>query len=201
MDEVIVSPDTRRPTRLPPGQRRGLTVPAGHAGEVPPFDPSSWTLAVFPKPLADRVLTLTWAEFQCLPRAKVFADYHCVSGVSVLDNLWEGVPTRALLGRVRVHEGVRFVMAHAEYGVSTALPLADFFAEDAVLATRHNGEPLPPAAGGPVRLVVPQRYGYKSLMWVRGVELMADDRPGFYELPENGGHHRRGDPWRQERFG
>ena len=91
-------------------------------------------------------------------------------------------------------------MTHADYGFASNLPLADFFADGVLLATRHNGEPLAPGHGGPVRLVVPHLYAYKSVMWVRGIELMTDDRPGFYESPENGGHAMRGDPWAEDRF-
>ena len=199
MDDLVVSPDIRRPNRLPPGQTRVHAQPTGFVGAVPPFDPETWSLAVFPRPLVDRVWSCTWAEFRALRRVKVLADYHCVTGVSRLENLWEGVPTRELLSHVRVHEDARFVMAHADYGFTSNLPLDDFFAEDAVLATHHDGEPIPPERGGPVRLIVPRRYGYKSVMWLRGVELMADDRPGFYESAENGGHHGRGDPWAEER--
>lgn len=200
MEEVFVHPATRRRDRLPPGQTVAPALPRGHAGAVPPFDPATWTLGVFPRPLVDRVWSCSWAEFQTLPRVRVLADYHCVTGRTFLDNLWEGVPTRELLDRVRVHEAARFVMVHADYGFTANLPLADFLADGAVLATGHNGEPLAPDAGGPVRLVVPHLYGYKSVMWVRGIELMTDDRPGFYESPENGRHHGRGDPWAEERY-
>jgi DMSO/TMAO reductase YedYZ molybdopterin-dependent catalytic subunit len=199
MDDVIVSPDARRPHRLPPGQARAPKLAVLHVGEVPPFDPATWDLAVFPVPLVDRVARFTWAEFQRLPRVKVFADVHCVTGWSHLDNLWEGVPTRALLDHVRVADAARFVMVHAEYGFSSNLPADDFFAEDALLATHHNGEPLTPEHGAPVRLVVPRLYAYKSVKWVRGVELMSDDRPGFWEQPENGGYAMRGDPWAEDR--
>ncbi len=196
MDEVIVSTD-----RLPPGQTRVGRLPGGFVGEVPPFDPATWSLSVFPRPLVDRVWTCSWAEFQALPRVKVLADYHGVGGDTFPDNLWEGVPTRELLSHVRPHESARFVMTHADYGFTSNLPLADFFADGVVLATRHNGEPLAAGRGGPVRLVVPHLYGYKSVMWVRGIELMTDDRPGFYESAENGGHAMRGDPWAGERYG
>ncbi len=199
MDELIISPDTRRPDRLPPGQTRVHTLPSGHVGEVPPFDPATWDVAVFPVPLVDRVKRFSWADFLALPRVKVFADLHGVTGWSHLDNLWEGVPTRALLDHVRLHDDARFVTVHADYGFSSNLPLSDFLAADAVLATHHNGEPLTPEQGAPVRLVVPRLYAYKSVKWVRGVELMTDDRPGFYESPENGGHAMRGDPWAEDR--
>src|SRR4051812_5224415 len=113
MDDVVVSPDVRRADRLPPGQTPVPKLPAVHAGEVPPFDPAAWDLAVFPTPLVDRVWSCTWAEFRALPRVTVLADLHCVTGWSHLDNRWEGVPTRELLRHVRLHETARFVMVHA----------------------------------------------------------------------------------------
>ena len=115
-----------------------------------------------------------------------------------------GQPVSGILSHLVRHitpdETARFVMVHAEYGFSSNLPADDFFADDALLATHHNGEPLTPEQGAPVRLVVPRLYAYKSVKWVRGIEFMADDRPGFYESAENGGHALRGDPWSEDRF-
>jgi DMSO/TMAO reductase YedYZ molybdopterin-dependent catalytic subunit len=198
-DDIILSPDTRRPDRLPPGQVRTHKWPVLHAGEVPPFDPARWDFAVFPVPLVDRVVRFGWEQFQALPRVKVFADMHCVTRWSKLDNLWEGVPTRELLKHVAVSPAARFVMVHSEYGFSTNLPVDDFFAEDALFAFAHNGEPLTPDHGYPVRLVVPRLYAWKSAKWVRGVEFMEADRPGYWESYENGGYAMRGDPWSDDR--
>ncbi len=206
-DDPILSPDTRRANRLPPNQRSTRKWPVMTAGEVPPFDPAAWDFALFPVPLVDRVVTFTWPEFCALPRVKVFADMHCVTQWSKLDNLWEGVPTRVLRDHVRIGPEARFVMVHCEYGFTTNLPIDDFFAADALFALTHNGQPLDPDHGHPVRLVVPQLYAWKSAKWVRGVEFLADDRPGFWESAEHGGYHMRGDPWQGgpdgdgERFG
>ena len=203
-DEPIISPDTRRGERVPPGQRRTHKFPVLHEGPVPPFDPATWDFAAFPVPLVAAVVRLTWAEFQARPQSKVYADMHCVTRWTKLDNLWEGVRTRDLLPLLSIAPEAKFVMVHAEYGYSTNLPLADFFADDAVLATRHNGEPLTPDHGAPLRLVVPRLYAWKSAKWVRGVEFMAEDRPGYWESERNGGFHMRGDPWAGadgERFG
>ena len=194
--DVIVSSDTRRPDRLPPGHTRVHALPVEHVGEVPPFDPTTWDLAVFPVPLVDRVRRFTGAEFGNLPRVRVLADCHGAAGWTHLDNLWEGVPTTELLNHVRLHEDVRFVMVHADYGFCSNLSVADFFAPDALLATHHNGEPLTPEHGAPVRLVVPRLVASKSVKWVRGIEFMAADRPGFLEA---GGHPMRGDPWAADR--
>jgi DMSO/TMAO reductase YedYZ molybdopterin-dependent catalytic subunit len=194
-DEPIISPDTRRADRLPPGQTAGAGRPGQHAGPVSPFDPAAWDLTVFPVPLVDRVVRFTWAEFAALPRARVFADLHSARGWSRLDNLWEGVPTRELLRHVTPAPAARFVMVHAEYGYSANLPLDDFLAADSLFALAHDGRPLAPEAGHPVRLVVPRLFSWKSVKWVRGIEFMSDDRPGFHEAADNGGRPMRGDPW------
>jgi DMSO/TMAO reductase YedYZ molybdopterin-dependent catalytic subunit len=194
-DDAVISPDTRRSERLPPRQVLTRKWPVLHAGEVPPFDPNGWDFAVFPVPLVDQVKRFTWAEFAALPRVKVFADMHCVTRWSKLDNLWEGVPTRELLKHVTVSPAAKFVMVHCEHGFSTNLPVDDFFGDDCLFAVRHNGADLTPDHGYPVRLVVPRLYAWKSAKWVRGIEFMAADRPGFWESWEHGGYHMRGDPW------
>ena len=199
-DGAIISPDTRRDQRLPPRQALTRKWPVLHAGEVPPFDPATWDFTVFPIPLVNTVRRFTWAEFAALPRVRVFADMHCVTRWSKLDNLWEGVATRELLDHVTVSPRAKFVMVHCEYGFSTNLPVEDFFADDCLFALRHNGQDLTPEHGHPVRLVVPRLYAWKSAKWVRGVEFMEADRPGFWESWEHGGYHMRGDPWTEERF-
>lgn len=194
-DDAVISPDTRRANRLPPGQVQTHKWPVLHEGPVPAFDPATWTFGVFPVPLVDRVVSFTWEQFLTLPRVKVFADMHCVTRWSKLDNLWEGIPTRALLDHVTPAPEAKFVMVHSEYGYSTNLPIEDFFADDALFALKHDGQDLAPNHGYPVRLVVPRLYAWKSAKWVRGVEFMTDDRPGFWEETRNGSYHMRGDPW------
>ena len=197
--EQIESPDTARPERLPPGQRLTTRLPVLHEGDVPAFDPTSWDLAFFPVPILGELLRFGWAEFDALPKVTVHADMHCVTGWSHLDNFWHGVSTRGLLPRLKLTDAAKFVMVHCEGGYSTNLPLADFFAEDVLLATGRNGETLTPDHGFPVRLVVPRLYSWKSAKWVRGVEFLAEDRSGYWERAENGGYHMRGDPWAEER--
>ena len=199
-DDAIISPDTRRAERLPPRQVLTRKWPVLHAGSVPPFHPQKWDFTVFPIPLVDKVKRWTWAEFTALPRVKVFADMHCVTRWSKLDNLWEGVATRELRNHVAVSAKATHVMIHCEYGFTTNLPVADFFADDCLFATRHNGDDLSPDHGYPLRLVVPRLYAWKSAKWVRGVEFLEADRPGFWESGEHGGYHMRGDPWAEERF-
>ena len=199
MSNAVISEDTRRMDRIPPRQVQTFKWPVLHAGEVPPFDPNTWDVTIFPKPLVSELKTFTWKQFTSLPQGKVFADMHCVTRWSKLDNLWEGVPTKELLKHVTISPTAKFVMVHCEYGFSTNLPIDDFFHDDCLFALKHNGQPLTPDHGFPVRLVVPKLYAWKSAKWVRGIEFMEEDRPGFWEEWRNGGYHMRGDPWTEER--
>src|SRR5947209_20444612 len=139
-------------------------------------------------------------SFIALPRVEVLADMHCVTRWSKLDNVWDGVSTRTVLSKVKVLPEATYVMVHCEQGYTTNLLLDDFLGEDCLFAWKHNGQPLEPDHGYPLRLVVPRRYAWKSAKWVRGIELMDRDRPGFWEEWEHGGYHMRGDPWEEQRF-
>lgn len=122
---------------------------------------------------------------------------HCVTGWSKLDNLWEGVSTAEVRQLVAILPQARFVMVHSEGGFSTNLSLDDFFQPDVLFAMKHDGEPLQPEHGYPLRLVVPRLYLWKSAKWVLGVEFMDRDKPGFWESV---GYHNHGDPWKEERY-
>ena len=196
--DVVISPDTRRGERIPPGQSRTRKWPVLDASGPPPMDLAKWRFRV--AGLVGKGAEWSWEEFQKLPRVRVFADFHCVTRWSRLGNLWEGVPTRELL---RLAGGAapeaRYVMAYAyDRGWTTNLPLEHFLAEDALVATLHDGAPISAEHGGPARLIVPRLYAWKSAKWVAGVELRKDDHPGFWEA---NGYHMRGDPWEEERFG
>jgi len=193
---IIVSPDTLREKRLPPGQTRTRKWPILHYGHVPTIARDRWRLEIFG--LVENPLTFTWLEFQSLPRVSVYADFHCVTRWSRLDNVWEGVAVREIMDRAGVKGDAKFVVAHGyDSGWTTNLPLADFLADDALFADRHDGEPLTPNHGGPCRLIVPRLYAWKSAKWLRAIELVAHDRPGYWE---QGGYHNHGDPWTEERF-
>lgn len=181
--------------RLPPGQSLTVKWPVLDTGVVPRFDPDTWRFRV--TGLVRKPLTLTWDEFSALPRATRHSDIHCVTRWSKLDNDWEGVSAGAVLDLVDVDPAARFVMVRAP-GYEANLPLKELRNEDVLFAFSHDGEPLAPAHGGPLRLVVPKRYFWKSVKWVNGLELMAEDRPGYWE---ERGYHNEGDPWREERFG
>lgn len=195
---TIVSADTHRAQRIPPGQSRTLKWPVLDASGPPRIDQASWKLEI--DGLVNQKLSFTWAEFQKLPRVKVFADFHCVTRWSRLGNIWEGVSTRTLL---HVAGGAKpeakFVVAHGyDHGWTTNLPLAEFLAEDALVAFRHDGEDLTLEHGAPARLMVPKLYAWKSAKWLGAIELVEHDKPGFWE---RNGYHNNGDPWREERFG
>ncbi len=191
----VISPDTRREVRIPPGQVKTKKWPVLHAGKTPAVDLATWDLRLFG--LVEAPKSFTWDEFRALPSARVFADMHCVTRWSLLDNTWEGVLVSEVMKHVKIRDDVRFVLVHAEHGFTTNLPLADFLGEDCLFAWSRNGQPLPADHGWPLRLVVPRLYAWKSAKWVRGVEFLDKDALGFWE--ENG-YHTHGDPWIQERF-
>jgi DMSO/TMAO reductase YedYZ molybdopterin-dependent catalytic subunit len=199
-DEPIISEDTKRTNRIPPHQILTRKWPVLHVGVTPKANLEKWDFTIFPVPFVPAVKRFSWADFEALPRTKVFGDMHCVTRWSMLDNLWEGVATRELLNHITPSAEAKFVMIHCEQGWTTNLPIADFFSEDALFATHRNGELISPDHGYPLRLVIPKLYAWKSAKWVRGIEFMAEDRPGFWESWVNGGYHLRGDPWVEQRF-
>jgi DMSO/TMAO reductase YedYZ molybdopterin-dependent catalytic subunit len=194
---IIVSADVLRPRRLPPGQRRTEKWPVLDASGPPRLDLRSWRLCV--DGLVAQPQQWRWEEFASLPRVRVYADFHCVTNWSRLGNLWEGVSTHELLARCGGPlPGARYVLVQAyDSGWTTNLPLEDFLGEDALVATHHDGQPLTPEHGGPARLVVPRLYGWKSAKWIARIQLVREDRAGFWETK---GYHMRGDPWKEERY-
>jgi DMSO/TMAO reductase YedYZ molybdopterin-dependent catalytic subunit len=194
-ENVIESPDTKRKDRVPPGQRLVNEWPVLHAGSVQRIDTKEWRFRLFGR--VARETELTFADFTALPRVKVHSDIHCVTTWSLLDNLWEGVSAFTVRDLCPPLPSARFVIVHAAGGWTTNLPLADFLQEDVLFALSHNGRPISPEHGAPVRLVVPRLYFWKSAKWVTGVEYSDEDRPGFWERR---GYHNRGDPWTEERY-
>jgi DMSO/TMAO reductase YedYZ molybdopterin-dependent catalytic subunit len=197
-NDSIVSPDTRRAHRIPPGQSQTHKWPVLDAAGPPDIDLAHWRLEL--TGLVQRPLSWSWDEFLALPRVKVFSDFHCVTRWSRLNNHWEGVSTRVLLEHAgTLQPQARFVIAHGyDYGWTTNVPLDLFLSEDALVATHHDGQPLTLEHGGPARLVIPQLYAWKSAKWLAALEFLAEDRAGFWE---RNGYHMNGDPWKEERFG
>jgi DMSO/TMAO reductase YedYZ molybdopterin-dependent catalytic subunit len=182
--------------RLPPGQYLTEKWPVLHYGNVPRVDLSSWTLTLSGLVTAPR--TLSYEEFKKLPRRIVKADVHCVTRWSILDSEWEGVPISEIVKLVDLQPEATHVMAHAEHGFTSNLSLDDLLRDENMLVDTRNGEPISVDHGWPLRLFVPHLYFWKSAKWVRGLEFMAGDRPGFWE---QFGYHMRGDPWAEERYG
>jgi DMSO/TMAO reductase YedYZ molybdopterin-dependent catalytic subunit len=146
----------------------------------------------------ERPFEVSWTEFGALPQRDVLCDIHCVTTWSRYDNTFSGVPVTLLLERAGVRRTATHVLVHAEENYTTNLPLPDLARDANLIATHHDSEPLLPEHGGPARLVVPHLYFWKSAKWVRGLELMDGDWPGFWE---QNGYHMRGDPWQDERYG
>ncbi|CAB1128644.1 Uncharacterized oxidoreductase YuiH [Candidatus Hydrogenisulfobacillus filiaventi] len=184
------------PDRIPPHQTVTSGFPVLHAGSVPRMPgPRDWRFAI--RGLVRRPRILTWEDMLALPRVRITADIHCVTGWSKLDVTWEGVPTRAVHALAGADPRACCVMVHGANDFSANLTLEDFLAPGCLFAIAVDGRPLSPEHGGPMRLVVPQLYFWKSAKWVTGLEYLAEERPGFWE---ERGYHLHGDPWKEERY-
>ena len=181
--------------RLPPGQSLTLKWPVLQYGSVPSFDPARWGFRA--DGLVGHPLRLSWEEFSRLPRIQLTRDFHCVTRWSRFDNLWSGVAFREILLRSQPEASARHVLAYGEQGYTANIPLADLDRDDVLLATHHDGQPLSPEHGYPVRLIVPHLYAWKSVKWLRRLEFLDRDVPGFWE---QNGYHMYGDPWKEQRF-
>jgi DMSO/TMAO reductase YedYZ molybdopterin-dependent catalytic subunit len=183
------------PSRLPPGQYLTEKWPVLHAGDVPRADLATWDLRVFGE--GEEPLTLTWEELKALPATEHVQDIHCVTRWSRFDASFRGVHWRDLAPLVRPKRSARFVVAHAEQGYTANVPLGSLEADLALLAYEADGEPLTSEHGWPLRLVIPDKYFWKSAKWLRGIELTSGDRPGFWERY---GYNNDADPWKEERY-
>ena len=182
--------------RLPPGQRRVVDWPVLDLGIQPEVPLEQWRLAV--DGLAEHPMEWDWAGFQALPQSRLVSDIHCVTQWSRYDNAWEGVSARDLLSLVRPRPEAKFIWFTSYDDYTTNLPLASFDDEDVLLAHSWSGKPIAREHGGPVRAVVPKLYFWKSAKWLRRITLLAEDKPGFWEMR---GYHMNGDPWMEERYG
>ncbi len=181
--------------RLPPGQKVVENWPVLTYGGTPCVDTSEWRLRIFG--LVGKEVEFTWNELQALPKRTVHCDIHCVTSWSRMDNDFEGVQFVELLKQVRPVARAEAIIAHCYGGYATNLLLDDVMREDVLFAYKHDGEDIPAEHGGPCRLIVPHLYFWKSAKWVRGIEFISTDRPGFWEQY---GYHLRGDPWKEERY-
>jgi DMSO/TMAO reductase YedYZ molybdopterin-dependent catalytic subunit len=181
------------PTRVPPGQYTVNDFPVLSAGPTPRTPLDKWSFEIKGNGAVAR--SWTWEEFNELPKETVTVDIHCVTKWSKLDTTWEGVSLDVLLDGVETE--AQYVMAFSDGGYTTNLPFPDVMGRKAWIATRFDDEPLAPQHGGPARLLVPHLYFWKSAKWVRGIELMREDQPGFWERY---GYHNYGDPWQEQRY-
>jgi DMSO/TMAO reductase YedYZ molybdopterin-dependent catalytic subunit len=188
---------TARPEedRLPPGQHLVRDWPVLDLGLQPDIPQDRWTLDV--AGLVERPTRLDFAALGALPRSRIKSDIHCVTSWSRYDNAWEGLSTADLLVHVMPREEARFVLLQSYDGYTTNMAIEDFASEDALLADSWEGAPLSREHGGPVRLVVPHLYFWKSAKWLKGIVFAAEDERGFWEVR---GYHNHADPWLEERY-
>jgi DMSO/TMAO reductase YedYZ molybdopterin-dependent catalytic subunit len=181
--------------RLPPGQSLTIKWPVLHYGRVPEFDSDKWDFKI--TGLVASPLRFTWQEFRSLPQVESTSDFHCVTRWSRLDNLWKGVRFTDVLECAKARPEASHVLVLAEEGYTSNIPLPDLLRPEVLFAFEHEGEPLSADHGGPLRLVVPHLYAWKSVKWVRGFMLLDHDRLGFWE---RNGYHAYGDPWKEQRY-
>ena len=182
------------PERLPPGQYLTDRFPVLHVGDVPTYGPGEWTMSI--GGLVERPFEFDLDELKAMPSVTLTFDIHCVTKWSKFDTTWTGVRVRDLLERAGVRPEAMHVMEHAEHGYTTNIPLVDITTDEAIMAYAYEGEEIEPIHGGPVRIVVPHLYFWKSAKWVRALELRDSDEPGFWE---RNGYHMYGDPFVEQR--
>lgn len=181
--------------RIPPGQHLTDRFPVLHAGGVQHVDNHDWTLRLSGLVSAER--TVTWEQLMYLPAEEILCDIHCVTGWTKLDTRWRGVRVPALLEGSELLPDATFAVIHAEEGWTTSLPVEELFHPDVLIAYEYEGRSLAAEHGGPVRLLVPRLYFWKSAKWLSGIEFVAEDRPGYWE---SSGYHPLGDPWLEQRY-
>jgi DMSO/TMAO reductase YedYZ molybdopterin-dependent catalytic subunit len=181
--------------RLPPGQHLTRDWPVLDLGLTPQISRERWRLDVYGA--VEQPIFWDFAQFTAQPQTRSVSDIHCVTTWSRYDNQWEGLAVRDLLVACQPHEGARHVVLHSYDGYTTNLTIEDFATEDALLAHSWSGAPLTQDHGGPVRLVIPHLYFWKSAKWLQAIEFRNDDAPGYWEVR---GYHNRGDPWTEQRY-
>ena len=182
-------------SRLPPGQTLTQKWPVLTYGDTPRIDLGTWTFRCFGA--VEEEVSWTWAEFLRLPQSEVRSDIHCVTRWSRFDNVWRGVAVTEVLDRVRVRPEAVAVMAHAEQGYTTNIPLERAIEDDVLLVHTWEGKPLPPEHGGPCRMITPKLYAWKGTKWIRKIEFLAEDQKGFWEVR---GYSNSAEPWFNDRY-
>lgn len=181
--------------KLPPGQYKTEKFPVLTYGPTQKITKEEWKFRVWG--LVGEEREWTWKEFMKLPQSKFQADFHCVTHWSRFDSIWEGVFFRDFVKEIRPRLEAKYVLQHAYGGYTTNLPLTWMIEEDVMFVHTVDGKPLEPDHGGPMRVITPKRYAWKGAKWIRGLEFLAKDKPGFWEV---NGYSNTADPWKEERF-
>lgn len=180
--------------RLPPGQKEVKKSLLRHIGSVPKFDPKTWNLVVYGE--VEKPLSFSWNEILSLPSIRSTSDFHCVEGWSVLDNRWEGISFRTIIEMAEPKDNAKYVTFECEDGYTTSLPIKDLLRKEVLLAHKLQDKLLKPERGGPLRLIVPHKYAYKSAMWVRKMKFTSTQEVGY---GESRGYSNTADPWKEDR--
>ncbi|HLE47342.1 MAG TPA: sulfite oxidase-like oxidoreductase [Candidatus Thermoplasmatota archaeon] len=193
--ERIVSETTQRKQRIPPGQYKTEKFPVLDLGMQPAFDAKAWRFKVWGE--VAKPLEVGWEDFKKLPRVGLLADFHCVTRWSRLELEWEGVHIREIMKRAQPKPTANAIMAHCAEGYTTNVLLSDLNQDDVILADTLQGKPLPLEHGGPMRLLVPKLYGWKSAKFLTGIEFLKEDTAGYWE---ERGYHMRGEYLEEQRY-
>ena len=187
--------DDKLKARVPPGQFLTDKFPVLTYGGTQKIDLKVWRFRLFG--LVEQERELTWDQMQAMNKVMLTADFHCVTQWSRFDNLWEGIAAKDLVELAKPKPSATHVMVWCYGGYTTNLPLSVFLEDETIFAYKHDGKDLLPDHGGPMRLIIPKLYAWKSAKWVNGMEFISGDRPGFWE---ERGYHMEGDPWKEQRF-
>lgn len=184
-----------RSKKLPPGQVEVKKVVLRHKGEIPKIDLKTWKLTINGK--VENHLSLNFEDVLALPATKSISDFHCVEGWSIPNNRWEGVSFRVIVDMAKPNERAKYVVFECDDGYSTSLPLPDLLKKNVLLAYKLDDKTLEPERGGPLRLVIPEKYAYKSAMWIRKIRFTEEHELGYWEKR---GYSDTADPWKEDRY-
>ena len=184
-----------RRERLPPGQRETKGTPLRQVGSIPKSNLNTWHLEVYGE--VEKPTTFSFEELKTEPRVVSVSDFHCVEGWSILNNKWEGIPFKAIAEIVKPKGNAVYVTFECDDDYTTSLPLSELLEDNVLLAYKLNDKPLPPERGGPLRLIIPSKYAYKSPKWIRKIKFTSKHELGYWE---SRGYSNTADPWKEERY-
>ena len=187
--------DNIRMKRLPPGQKEIKRILLRHIGSIPEFDSKTWNLVVSGE--VEKPLSFRWNDLLKMPSIVKTSDFHCVEGWSVLSNEWKGISFRTIIEKTKPEDTARYVTFECDDGYTTSLPIADLLGEEVLLAYKLQDKYLEPERGGPLRLIVPSKYAYKSAMWVRKIKFTSSQELDYWESK---GYSNTADPWKEDRY-